>query len=1285
MSYSAAYDPEEGIAIVGMAGRFPGAQNVTQYWQNLLEARETISHFRDDELEAASAEDVAAHANPAYVRARGILDDIEMFDADFFGISPKEADLLDPQHRVFMETAWEALEDAGYDPQRFTGLIGVFAGVGVNIYYLNNLLNHKDLADVVGWLAMMMSTQNDFLTTRVAYKLDLKGPALNIQTACSTSLVTVCSAVQSLLSYQCDMALAGGVTIDLPQRRGYLWQEGMIVSRDGHCRAFDSDAQGTVSSNGVGLVVLRRLRDARADGDHIYAVIKGAALNNDGSSKVSFSAPSVDGQAQVIAMAQAQAGIDPETISYIEAHGTGTQLGDPAEIAGLTQAFRAGGAREKGFCAIGSVKTNIGHADKASGVAGLIKTALALHHKLLPASLHFKSPNPKLDLENTPFYVNARRQPWNSGAAPRRAGVSSFGVGGTNAHVVLEEAPAAEPGGPARNHQLLVFSARSAAGLDRAAAQLKERLASVGSVDLADVAYTLQVGRRAFSHRRALVCRDRNEAIQLLAQPDPKRVFSGNAERQPTGVAFLFPGQGAQSVNMARALYDSEASFRKEVDECAEVLRPHLGMDLRTILYPPAEGIAVAQEKITQTAFTQPALFVIEYALARLWMSWGIEPAAMIGHSLGEYVAACLAGVFTRDDALRLVARRARMMQDLPSGAMLAVRSPLDEISADLHPQTAVAALNAPSLTVISGDHAAISELEARLTARQISCRRLATSHAFHSPMMEPIATSFTEFVRTIPRSKPARRWISGLTGAQITDAEAVDPAYWAQQMLKPVRYMDGVGKLMDPNLVLLEVGPGQALTGLARQNPDRKAGQLVLTSLHGGQDFEADLDYLLAAAGRLWTAGAGIDWSAFHAQSRRHRISLPTYPFDKRRHWITPAAAATESRPLLAPTALPESTPLEDSIPESTTPQPSGDRGVQMIKRLQTLFSELSGIDAATLDPAMVFPELGLDSLFLIQASGVIQKRFGVAVSLRELLEEYLTLEALATRVLSMTSPDLAPEPIAPAPAPATPPAAKAGPALAFPMIKAFFFGPSNRQLFANYYLPVGGDGRVLTVICPPLFAEFARTQRALRKLAISLAERGQHVLRLDYRGTGDSFGELGEVAISDWVEDIALAVREGRELSGSSVVRLLGVRAGALLACKSVGATNDVQRLVLWDPVPDWAGYLESLRRVQMAMLERNYSLSRAERREAMHEYAGYTLSDRMVEEFRLLDASTYSSVPKSKLHIVSTSSPNGFPVPGVPEDVTRFACNWETDGEDLMMPQPVLERLIVCLTMS
>ena len=1017
MSYSDAYDPEEGIAIVGMAGRFPGARNVAELWHNLIEGRETISRLRADELELAPAEDMEARADPNYVLARGILDDVEMFDAGFFGISPKEAEVIDPQHRVFLETAWEALESAGYDPQQFDGPIGVFAGASNSYYYLQNLLERKDVTEIVGWLTTMMGNEKDYLSTRVAYKLDLKGPAINIQTACSTSLVAVCSAVRSLQGYECDMALAGGVSIALPQRRGYLWHEGGIHSPDGHCRAFDIAAQGTVSSNGIGIVVLRRLRDALAAGDTVYAVIRGAALNNDGGSKVTFTAPSVDGHAQVISMAHALSGIDPETISYIEAHGTGTSLGDPIEIAGLTQAFRAGGALGKGFCAVGSVKTNLGHLDHAAGVTGLIKTALALHYKTLPASLHFNSPNPKLGLDDSPFYINAQRQSWKSGATPRRAGVSSFGIGGTNAHVVLEEAPGFKSDEIARHRQLVVLSAHSVAALDQAAARLRDHLSSAQDVDLADIAYTLQVGRRAFNHRRALVCRDQGDAQALLASPDAKRVFSGNVERQSSSVAFLFPGQGAQYVNMGRRVYESEKLFRREVDECSDVLSPLLGVNLRDILYPSEAGAAAAHERITQTSITQPALFVIEYALARLWMSWGIQPAAMIGHSLGEYVAACLAGVFARDDALRLLARRAGMMQGLPPGSMLAVRGSVEDIAADLGPRTSVAALNSPKLTVISGDHEAIADLQARLTAHQVTCRRLPTSHAFHSPMMEPIVAGFAEFVRTVPRAAPTRRWISGLTGKLITDAESTDPFYWAQQMRQPVRFMDGAGSLMDPDLVLLEVGPGQGLTSLARQHPDRKPGQRVLTSLHSGQDVEGDLDSLLAAAGQLWTFGIGIDWSAFNGGVKRRRVPLPSYPFERRRHWVTASAVSTAPRPQAARPLLNESVPLEDPMPEpvAVVAQPSADRSVQVVNRLQSLFSELSGIDASALDPATGFLELGLDSLFLTQASFAIAKRFGVKIAFRELLEDCSTLNSLAERLMPQLPPESASRPSLP------------------------------------------------------------------------------------------------------------------------------------------------------------------------------------------------------------------------------------------------------------------------------
>lgn len=1026
MSYSDAYDPLEGIAIIGMAGRFPEARNVDELWHNLLAQRESISRFAAEELEPAHHEDMEARSNPSYVRARGVLADADMFDERFFGFNPKEAEILDPQHRLFLQAAWEALEHAGYDPQAFRGPIGVFAGATNNSYYLQNLLSRRDVTDLMGLLLTQMGNNNDYVATRVAYKFDLKGPALNIQNACSTSLVAVCTAVQSLQSYQCDMALAGGVSVQLPQKRGYLYHEGSILSPDGHCRAFDRDAGGTVFSNGLGVVVLRRLRDALEDGDTIYAVIKGAALNNDGSAKVSFTAPSVEGHAQVISMAQALAGIDPATISYIEAHGTGTALGDPIEIAGLTQAFRAGGATGKGFCGIGSVKTNIGHLDVAAGVAGLIKASLALHHKILPASINFHSPNPKLGIESTPFFVNATQREWPSGATPRRAGVSSFGVGGTNAHVVLEEAPEFEPVGPAlRTEQLLLLSARDADALERAAAQLKDHLGRDEHVNLADVAYTLQSGRRAFSHRRSLACRSREDAIALLTSADPKRVHDFSGDSSHARVAFMFPGQGAQYVNMGRKLYESETRFRDEIDACAAILTPYLGVDLRTVLYPDAERSAQAQAQLTQTAITQPALFAIEYALAQLWLSWGVTPAALIGHSVGEYVAACLGGTFTRDTALTLLAQRARLMQEMPSGAMLAVRASAEAIRGDLGPRTSIAALNAPNLTVISGDHEAIAELASRLDAKSVASRVLPTSHAFHSPMMEPVVAPFTAIVQAVPRVAPHTRWISSLTGRPVTDTEATDPSYWAGQLREPVQFLEGIGQLLDPQLALLEVGPGQALASLARQHDKRIPAQLIVTSLHPGQDSGADTDYMLAAAGQLWARGVAIDWLGVHGGVRRRRVPLPTYPFQRQRRWVDPSpsvvapgSATTHVSPAAATTS--PTSPFVQEAPANTAM--TDNRASQLIPRLQALFAELSGIDAAALNPATGFLELGLDSLFLTQASNALLKQFGARVSIRSLLDDCSTLDALAARLVSLMPAESQPAPSVPIHAPPPP-----------------------------------------------------------------------------------------------------------------------------------------------------------------------------------------------------------------------------------------------------------------------
>jgi acyl transferase domain-containing protein/glutamate-1-semialdehyde aminotransferase len=1016
MSYSDAYDPDDGIAIIGLAGRFPGARNVDEFWENLVQGRETVSHFSEAELDPAVPDDMAARREPNYVRARGVLEDVEQFDAGFFGILAGEAEVLDPQQRVFLETAWEALEAAGHDPRRFAGPIGVFAGMSNNTYHLQHLASRTDVTEIVGWLTTMMANEKDYLATRVAYKLDLRGPALNIQTACSTSLLAVSTAVQSLLTFQCDMALAGGVSIMLPQKRGYLHQEGGITSPDGHCRTFDERAAGTVFSNGVGIVALRRLSDALADGDTIYAVIKGAGVNNDGASKVSFTAPSVDGHAGVIALAQALAGIDPQTISYVEAHGTATPLGDPVEIAGLAQAFRAGGATGTGFCGIGSVKSNIGHLDAAAGVAGLIKTALCLHHKTLPPSLHFTSPNPKLALEDTPFRVVTSLRPWQApNGAPRRAGVSSFGVGGTNVHLVLEEAPKRTTPDASGAEQLLVLSARSEAALDAATSRLRQHLVDHPENRLSDVAFTLQVGRRRFTHRRAIVASGIDEAIQRIEAPDPTTTATASSKFEDASVAFLFPGQGAQSVNMARGLYDADSDFRAEVDECSSILLPELGFDLREVLYPQPGAEGPAEQRLAQTAVTQPALFVIEYALAMAWRRLGIEPDGMAGHSVGEYVAATLGGLFTRDDALRLVAARGRLMQTLPPGAMLAVRADADKVRKVLSKGLEIAGENAPGLTVVSGEIAAIEDFEARLGERELTARRLVTSHAFHSAMMDPILDAFARVVDAVPRSAPAHAWISSLTGDWITSEQAQDSNYWVAQLRRPVLFAKGVARLLEASSrVTLEVGPGQQLTGLAKQAvAGRPAG---VATLAPGDDPSS----LLLAAGRLWAAGVSLDWSALHAPGNPQRIPLPTYPFERKRHWADPAS--TSSAGSAVQTVAANTNLQEDTMTAPSQPLTSGRRD-GLVDRLRALFADLSGIDAAGLDPRAEFLELGLDSLVLTQAALTIGKTFGVKIPFRELMDSLSTIDALAAHLDRTLPADAAPArpPVsAPAPIPA-------------------------------------------------------------------------------------------------------------------------------------------------------------------------------------------------------------------------------------------------------------------------
>jgi acyl transferase domain-containing protein len=884
MSNTEDFDNAYDIAIVGMSGRFPGARNITEFWQNLRDGVEAITFFTDEELLAAGI-DAETLSEPGYIKAAGTLDGIELFDASFFGFNPREAEVLDPQQRVFLECAWESLENAGYDPETYRGLIGVYAGMSMSSY-LFNVYSNPELVGIIGDFQVQLGNDKDNLPTSVSYKLNLKGPSIAIQTACSTSLVAVSVACQSLLSYQCDMALAGGVRIALPQTAGYFYQEGGIMSPDGHCRAFDAKAGGTVGGNGIGIVVLKRLTDAIIDGDCVHAIIKGTGINNDGSLKVGYTAPSIEGQAQVITMAQAAGGIDPRSVTYIEAHGTGTDLGDPIEIAALTQAFRAG-TGENGFCALGSLKTNVGHLDTAAGVAGLIKTVMALKHKVIPPSLHYEQPNPRIDFANSPFYVNAQLSEWKVGEFPRRAGINSFGIGGTNAHVILEEAPSVESPASMRPEHLLVLSAKTDSALETATSNLLEHFKQHPDQNLADAAYTLQVGRRAFDRRRVLVCRDHEDALRALETLDPSRILTSRQESTERPVTFMFSGQGTQYVNMARGLYEHELAFREQVDLCSQLLAPHLGLDLREVLYPQDEQSEEAAARLQQTSLAQPALFVVEYALAQLWMEWGMRPTAMIGHSLGEYVAACLAGVFSLEDALALVAARGRLMQAMPVGAMIAVPLPEQEVRSFLNGKLSLAAVNAVNLCVVSGPCDAVHELEAELTNKGLAGQRLHTSHAFHSEMMQPVLDSFVEQFKSVRLGAPQIPYVSNLTGTWITSTQACDPNYWASHLRQTVRFAQGLEELLTGEGILLEVGPGQTLCTLVRQQNGKAARQVVLSSLRRPQDHQPDERFLLNALGRLWLSGVKIDWSGFNRNAKRLRTPLPTYPFERQRYWV--------------------------------------------------------------------------------------------------------------------------------------------------------------------------------------------------------------------------------------------------------------------------------------------------------------------------------------------------------------------------------------------------------------
>jgi len=989
------------IAIIGMAGRFPGSRDKDQFWRNIRDGVESIRFFTDEELESLGV-DFELVRDPNYVRAGALLDDIETFDARLFDINPREAELMDPQHRIMLECSWEAIENAGYDPDNFKGAIGVYAGATINTYLLVNLCSSPELMRSLDDLQINLSNGADFFTTRVSYKLNLKGPSHLVQSACSTSLVAVHVACQSLLNEECDLALAGGVSVNTKLRRGYRYMAGGMASPDGRCRAFDAKAQGTIFGSGAGVVVLKRLNEALADRDNIQGIIRGSAINNDGSLKVGYTAPSVDGQAGVIAEALANAGVSADTITYVEAHGTGTPLGDPIEIQALTKAFNAT-TKRKGFCAVGSVKTNIGHLDAAAGIAGLIKTVQALKHKYLPPSLHFERPNPNIDFENSPFYVSSSLAEWNITDHPRRAGVSAFGVGGTNAHVILEEAPFSEPSGESRRWQLLVVSAATSTALESGTNNLRDFLQREQAPSLADVAYTLKVGRRRLDHRRIVVCKGPEDAVSVLDRRDPKRMFTRREQSRERPVVFMFPGQGTQCVNMFSGLYHEEVAFREEVDRCSKLLEPSLGFDLRSVLYPGNGELESAALRLNETWITQPALLVTEYALAKLWISWGIAPQAMIGHSIGEYVAACLSGVFSLEDALSLVSVRGRLIQDLPRGAMLVVQLPADELKRSLGEKLDLAAINAPAQCVASGPEDAILDLEARLAETGVACRRLRTSHAFHSRMTEPAARSFLESVQQIRLNRPTIPFISNVTGTWMIQDDAVDPRYWVKHLLQTVRFGDGLCELLKQReRVLLEVGPGDSLCRLVKRHQDNSPERAAIASMsQQAEQDEAQADVMMAM-GKLWAAGVDVDWQKLYEMERRTRVELPAYPFERQRYWIEERKAVSAAK-----TVPGDNKPLPHGLVAASTdatlsslyPRPHLETAFvsprnELEKNIAEAWQITLGIQQVGIDDR--FFDLGGDSLLALQVVAHLKSRFNIDVPVVNLYEQ-LTIRSLA------------------------------------------------------------------------------------------------------------------------------------------------------------------------------------------------------------------------------------------------------------------------------------------------
>ncbi len=983
------HDRSDAIAVIGMAGKFPGANDVREFWSNLQGGVESIRSFTEDELKNSGvSEDVLR--DPNFVNAGAPMPGADCFDAAFFGYNPREAELMDPQQRVFLECAWAAMEDAGHDAARFDGDIGVFGGVARSTYLLQNAATYKELMDKGATYDVILGTDKDYPATRVAYQMNLHGPAMSVQTACSTSGVAIHMACQSLLNGECDMAMAGGARIQVPETGGYLWMEGGIPSPDGHCRPFDKQAAGTVYGSGVGVVVLKRYEDAVADGDNIYSVILGSTLNNDGSEKAGFTAPSPSGQAAAIKNALDIADVSADQIGYVEAHGTGTLLGDPIEISALTKAYRSHTDRA-GYCAIGSLKSNIGHLDAGAGVAGLIKASLMLHHKMLVPSINYSEPNPQIDFANSPFYVATETAPWPAGSTPRRAAVSSFGLGGTNFHAILEEAPGVEDQvADSGDWKLVPLSAKTSGSLTDVAGKYAAETAITPGTSIDAVCHTLVTGRKQFPVRRVTAARSVDELREIVASDNGLFSRFGSASGARCSIAFMFPGQGGQYPSMGQGLYEREPAFRDAMDECRHHFRQYLEMDIWDAI---CRNIDDCNEDLLldQTWITQPAVFAVEYALARLWQSFGIEPDFLAGHSFGEIAAGCIAGIFTLPGAVHIVAERGRLTHSAPPGAMLAVGLGEDDLLETLPGGIDIATVNTPAACVVSGPIDSIRDLQEKLQAQDVANSLLKVSNGFHSSMMNCIVDEFTQVIAAQSMSQPRIPVISSVTGQILSDNEASDPSYWANQVIKPVRMMDSIGCLLkSEDAILIETGPGKSLSSFAIQHPDKRATQHTIPSIRQPDDDIEDSAFFRLSLGQAWCCGLDIDLNELNSPEEQRRVSLPTYAFERKRYWLSatatmaPAVAATSSR----------ATGVCD------TPDDGKSRPDRILAALLQTLSDMSGFAPSELDPRKSFVELGFDSLFLTRANTEFKKLCGIDIGFKQLFDEAPTLELLAAYV---------------------------------------------------------------------------------------------------------------------------------------------------------------------------------------------------------------------------------------------------------------------------------------------